>query len=63
MIQFVRYIDDPVVNAAVQRLVNCMAPNPFARRGDNSDKTIKAIRENLYRAFGDYARSVKIPVH
>jgi hypothetical protein len=36
---------------------------PVARRGDNSDKTIKAIRENLRHAFGDFARSVKIPVH
>jgi hypothetical protein len=63
VIQFMRYIDDVTINAAAQRLVNCMAPNPFARRGDNSDKTIKAIRENLHRAFGDFARSIKIPVH
>jgi hypothetical protein len=58
-----RFCDDAVINAAAVRLVCDMAPNPFARRGDNSDKTIAVIRENLRRAFGDYARSVKIPVH
>jgi hypothetical protein len=63
VIQFVRYIDDPIVNAAAQRLVNCMAPNPFDWRKENADKTVSVVLENLRRAHGDFARSVKIPVH
>jgi hypothetical protein len=63
MIQFVRYIDDPVVNAAAQKLVNCMAPSPFDWRSDNADKMVSVVLENLRRAYGDYARSVTIPVH
>ena len=63
MIQFVRYIDDPVVNATAARLVNNMAPNPFDWRKENADKTVAVVLENLRRAYGDFAASVRIPVH
>jgi hypothetical protein len=64
MIQFIRYADDPVINAAAQRHVNCMTPNPFDWRREHADKTIKAIRKNLRRAFGaEAARRVRISVH
>ena len=63
MIQFLRYSDDPVVNATAQRLVNCMAPNPLDARKTNADKTVAVIRKTLRLAFGDFAGSVHIPVH
>ena len=59
----VRYSDDPVVNATAARLVNNMAPNPFDWRGTNGDKTIAAIMESILKAFGDYAATVRVPVH
>jgi hypothetical protein len=57
------FSDNPAIDAAARRLYCDMAPNPLDWRKTNADKTVAVIRENLHRAFGDYAASIRIPVH
>jgi hypothetical protein len=57
-----RYSDNPEINRAVTALIAETERNPYAR-GTLEEKTIPFILDMVRARFGDYAASVRIPVH